>query len=309
MLYDCFTFFNEFDLLEIRLHELDGAVDRFVLVEATKTFSGIAKEPLFEKHRKRYKRFLDRIVHVVVRDMDAAPDVRQQPYYLRAAAENRDLQALIDSNPSVWSREAHQRNCIMRGLQGCASDDVILLGDLDEIPNPLRFDSLRELAGVKVFRQRLYYYYLNCLAPDPWDGTKAIRFGDLTRTTPQEVRSGPAGAGVVDDGGWHFSYLGGLERIQTKLGAFSHQELNNKEVQDLRALGFNLENHLDLYGRPYAYQLVPIDASYPRYLQRHRFRYRRLIQREQHPDENTRWLREEILRLRRENEALKRRPR
>jgi beta-1,4-mannosyl-glycoprotein beta-1,4-N-acetylglucosaminyltransferase len=306
MIYDCFTFFNEFDLLEIRLHELDDAVDKFVLVEATKTFSGNPKELFFERNRRRYRRFLDRIVHVVVQDMDMAPDVRQQPFYLRAATENRSLQALIDANPAAWSREAHQRNCIVRGLVGCAPDDVILIGDLDELPNPLKFDALRDLAGVKPFRQRLYYYYLNCLAPDPWDGTKAIRFGELGRTSPQEIRAAPAAA--IEDGGWHFSYLGGLERIQTKIRSFSHQELNTSEIQDSRALRFNLENRLDLYGRPFEYQWVSIDASYPRYLQRHRFKYRRLIQRERHADENTRWLREEVLRLRRENELLRRQP-
>ena len=66
MIYDCFTFFNEFDLLEIRLNELDSVVDKFVLVEATKTFSGKDKPLYFNENKNKFNKFLNKIIHVIV---------------------------------------------------------------------------------------------------------------------------------------------------------------------------------------------------------------------------------------------------
>jgi beta-1,4-mannosyl-glycoprotein beta-1,4-N-acetylglucosaminyltransferase len=304
MIYDCFTFFDETDVLEIRLHELDPVVDRFVLVEASQTFSGRPKPLYFELAKPRYRRFAGRIVHVVVDDMDAAKDVRGLPFYAAAAASNPTFRALLDRNLPAWSREAHQRNGIARGLAGCQGEDVILIGDVDEIP---RASSLRQLSlrdGTTGFRQRLHYYYLNCRADSDWVGTRAIRYQALARTAPQEVRTETPGA-VVEEGGWHFSHLGGIEAIRRKIASFSHQELNTPEFNAAASLLFNVENNLDIYARGNAYSLVEIDRSYPEHVRRHLFRYRRLVRRDRYRDANTLRLRAEVVRLRRENEALR----
>src|SRR4051812_5983866 len=100
MIYDCFTFFNELDLLEIRLNELDPVVDKFVLVEATKTHQGKEKPLYFTMNKSRYEKFLPKIIHVVV---DTYPDYEGQ---------------------SAWLLEHHQRNMIMKGLEGCSPADV-----------------------------------------------------------------------------------------------------------------------------------------------------------------------------------------
>src|SRR5712692_10307059 len=108
MIYDCFPFFNELDLLEIRLSELAGVVDRFVLVESTRTHTNQPKPLYYHENRTRYSQFSSKIVHIVVEDMPGG--------------EN------------AWVRENHQRNCIIRGLSGCGDDDTILVSDVDEIP-------------------------------------------------------------------------------------------------------------------------------------------------------------------------------
>jgi len=305
MIYDCFTYFDESDLLEIRLNELDPVVDRFVLVEATQTFSGLPKPLHFAASKARYRRFAGKIIHVVVDDADAAADVRELPYYKATLAANPSFKAYIDQNVATWSREAHQRNAILRGLGACRPDDVILIGDVDEIPRSSTFRELSSLEGTKAFKQQLFYYYLNCRADSEWLGTKAARYEDLLRTSPQGVRAAPA-QGVIENGGWHFSYLGGIDAIRTKIASWSHQELNTPEVRAAESLMYNIENNLDIFGRGNAYCLGELDASYPEYVRRHRFRYRRLIRRLGKPDPNTVRLRAEVVRLRRENEELKR---
>lgn len=107
--FDCFPFFNELDLLEIRLHELSDVVDRFVLAESTVTFSGKPKPLLFAENRQRYAKFLDRIEHIVVDDTPAA--VR-----------------------SPWDRRMHQSNSLARGLKDMNGDDIVIFSDVDEIP-------------------------------------------------------------------------------------------------------------------------------------------------------------------------------
>lgn len=106
---DAFLFYNEVELLEYRLDVLWDVVDMFVITEATLTFTGRPKPMYFDK--ERYAKYLSKIVHVVVEDVP------------------RDA-------PSAWTREAFQRDSIARGFQGLERDDVILLSDVDEIPNP-----------------------------------------------------------------------------------------------------------------------------------------------------------------------------
>ena len=107
MIYDCFTFFNEFDILEIRLHEMDSWVDRFVLVESAETFSGIAKPLWFDENKHRFEDFLPKIDHVI------AP--------------------VVSKSTDAWARQEGQRDCAKKMLASCADDDLILIGDVDEI--------------------------------------------------------------------------------------------------------------------------------------------------------------------------------
>src|SRR6185312_15373656 len=118
MIYDCFMFFNELELLELRLHELSGVVDKFVLVETTVTFTNKPKSLIFQENLSRFKKFQDKIIHIVVDDMPKS------------------------SNP--WTLEKFQRDAIRRGLNDCRPDDVVLVSDVDEIP---RAKTLVEAAG------------------------------------------------------------------------------------------------------------------------------------------------------------------
>jgi beta-1,4-mannosyl-glycoprotein beta-1,4-N-acetylglucosaminyltransferase len=160
MLYDCFTFLNELDLLEIRLNILNEVVDKFVIVEATRTFSNQLKPLFFADNKERFRRFSDKIIHVVV---DTYPPIE-----------------------SAWTIEQYQRNCIANALTACHDDDVILISDLDEIPRPEKIREYRDTQGIKVFEQSMFYYFLNYLnVTDPiWpQGTKMLSYHDFRTGT------------------------------------------------------------------------------------------------------------------------------
>ena len=123
MVVDVFPFFREFDLLELRLAVLDSIVDRFVIVEGTRTFSGQPKPLWFDEHRDRYAKWLPKIRHVVV---DDGPDFRDP-----------------------WLYENHQRNAGARGLGDLPDDAQLIVSDRDEIPNPDAVARAFGLPGVK----------------------------------------------------------------------------------------------------------------------------------------------------------------
>ena len=118
MIYDCFPFFNELDILEIRLNTLYDTVDYFVITEANKTHTGKRKAYVFEQNKDRFSKFLDKIIYIKVDDF---------PNF-------EDSKASDDGNK--WMYENYQRDAIMKGLTNCKPDDIVIISDCDEIPNP-----------------------------------------------------------------------------------------------------------------------------------------------------------------------------
>jgi len=160
-IFDCFKFFNELELLELRLMELNDVVDYFVLVEANKTHTGKEKPYIFEENKEMFKDYLNKIIHVKVDDLP--------PY----------------SQNDIWTAENYQRNCIMRGLVDYAENgDKIIVSDIDEIPNPETIkENLTDNRWV-TFKQKLYYYYVNCEQNCEWNGPIMASYG--TFSSPQQ---------------------------------------------------------------------------------------------------------------------------
>jgi beta-1,4-mannosyl-glycoprotein beta-1,4-N-acetylglucosaminyltransferase len=277
MIYDCFIFYNELELLELRLRELADVVDKFVLVEATRTFTNHAKPLWFHENRARFDEFTDKIVHIVVRD---SPDV---------------------SDP--WIVERFQRNCIARGLTGCAPNDWVLVSDVDEIPraqvvrtiasetppgdrflieavhSALNSKPIQALLQRKGFRrlwrryhpfvwrfeQSEYRYFVNRRSLAPWYGTRMTRFRDFA--TAEEMRH--SGRKTIPDAGWHFSWMGGTEQIREKLGAFAHQELNTPRFSNPQYIERTINAGQPLFDQSEQFAFVALDDSFPRYWREH----------------------------------------
>lgn len=230
---DGFTFFNELDTLEIRLGELFDVVDEFILVEATKTFAGQEKPLFFAENKSRFAPFMSKIRHVIVDDMPL-------------------------NAQSAWTREYHQRDCIERGLRDLEVHDLILVSDVDEIPKPDALlkakndpKSSRSLTffGSDIFRYRLNFKddisdFTSCprlISAMFFKGAQSLRreraFQSKSLPAVLErilwrwkatTRYGrPMRRKLLHSSSWHFSFLGDMDKVVTKLEAYSHAEHMN----------------------------------------------------------------------------------
>lgn len=295
-IYDCFTFNNELDLLELRLNILNNKVDFFVLVEAVKTHSGEDKDLIFEKNKNRFDRFLDKIIHI----------------------KTGDMPELI--NGDRWGLENFQRNAIMRGLSNCKNDDIIIISDLDEIPNldnvnfiinKLNLNSNKidffyhfyenfkkyifiinnklllkivnhfkfKSSKIVIFKQNIYYYYLNGFINDNWFGSRIVLYKDLItnfNSNPQMIRNSISN-NIILKGGWHFSYLFTPEEISKKIHSFAHSEYDKSDYTDIDIIKERIIKGEDLFGRKDNITYVKIDNTFPEYLIKNLEEYKKYI--------------------------------
>lgn len=272
--YDCFTFFNELDLLEIRLHELNPVVDYFVLVEATRTFQKQSKPLYYAENKERFREFSEKIIHVVVDDF---------PNFFSCWRV-----------PKAWDYEHHQRNAIGRGLISAKSDDIIIISDIDEIPSASKVKEHHTYPGPQVFQQRLFYYFLNyaveqlpleaCLLQNNgliyWRGTVMLPYRDYASArATRNLRNDPT-TRQIEEGGWHFSYIGGIDAILSKLKSFSHASEAQTVLNDLGDTAKVKEivaSGRDIFGRPMSFRQLSLSEPFPRYLVEHAERFSPLL--------------------------------
>jgi len=214
---DCFTFYNEVQLLTYRLAILNDIVDYFVIVEATHTFAGHEKELYFEKNKELFSKYLDKIIHIVVEDI---------PY----------KQPNIDfSKSQQWTNEHFQRNCISRGIKklDLSDNDLIMISDLDEIPDPQTIIKIKnndikiEFASLDM---DIYYYNLTSRVPAQLKSSKILqykKYNDIDLTCQQIRVSSESIKQILPNGGWHLDHFGDKNFMLNKLKNFSHQEYNN----------------------------------------------------------------------------------
>ena len=284
-IYDCFCFFNELDLLELRLNILDPYVDYFVLSESSVTHTGIHKPYYYEENKERFAKFSDKIIHLQIEDTPndfinlppienpESPDgkeVAKIHEFIKSQTQRFNRATQID-----YGRDFYQKECIRRGLINCNDNDIIISSDLDEIPNPeilKNIESVIHQADYFSFNQNCYYYYLNVLKEWNWLGSKMGIYKNLKDYSYNELRAQKNYE--LPDGGWHFSYMGGPEKVKHKIQSFSAQEMNNKRVID--SIESNIENGIDPFFRGNL-TTVEIDNSYPEYLLNNLEKYKHMI--------------------------------
>ena len=278
MIYDCIPFFNELDILKLRMQIMAPYVDKFVLEESTVTFSGEPKEMTFAGHRDMFAEFEDKIIYVAV-DNSPVSDV------------------------TTHERDKFQKNQLIRGMADCTPDDIIIFSDVDEIPNPKTLEKIiQNFDSNKIYHlaQRMFYCFLNMeevsgsllsitgefkdVVQKQWLGTKVCSFANLPQegiVYLREVSPDDPRSVRVEDGGWHFGYMGGngerdvAKRIGIKVKAAAHQEYNSS-----RYLNEAVDRLLcgeDIFGRNGKFVRVPIDETYPEYLRNHQEEYAFLI--------------------------------
>lgn len=237
MIVDGFTFFNELDILEIRLEELYPVVDHFVIVESDLTFRGDKKPYFFEENRRRFKKYDDKIVYL---------KHEGNPTY------SRDGQG-------PWMREYNQRDFMDVGFKTlCKPTDFVMVSDVDEIPRREVIDGIdvEEIISLNMY---MHYYGLN-VRDGLWGAAKILPYSDFT--TAQNVRETEAKR-FCDDAGWHFSYLGTPEAIALKLKSFSHWELDTPETTNVDNILRRMQHLEDVWGHGHKYARVPVDDTFP----------------------------------------------
>ena len=236
-LADCFTFYNELDMLEFRLAELDDVAKYFVLVEATKTFAGNDKPLYFNENKSRYEKYLHKIIHVVVDDF---PET---------------------TNP--WVREKFQRNAIRRGVYPITDDiDTLTICDVDEIPDSDTLTS-RNIDKPYSLHMDFYYYNFTCKSDVPWHLAKVLPVSNYASKTAEDVRH--TVCSLMEKGGWHLSYFGDPSFIANKIKNFSHQEYNSEGYTNLSVIQKRMDMGIDIYGRSnVSFQKVNGNAYLPK---------------------------------------------
>jgi beta-1,4-mannosyl-glycoprotein beta-1,4-N-acetylglucosaminyltransferase len=226
---DAFTFFDELDLLEIRLNILNEKVDFFLLVEATETFSGVSKPLYFLENANRFSCWKDKIIHLVVDD------------YPR---DNLIYQFALNSNNTGykkehwWVREFYQKESLIKGLENFDEEDIVFVSDLDEIWNP---NLLIEVIDGEVYRpiQEAYHFFLNNRtnqSPDNWTGTRFSNLRTLRKYGPNHIRTELYAKSVpIQNGGWHFTFMGGEQGVKSKIKSYQHPEYAFKKLRRFKS--------------------------------------------------------------------------
>ena len=199
MILDTFMFYNEYDILELRLEVLDRYVDRFVLVEAEVNHVGGPKELFFEKNKDRYAKWLHKIEHVIVTAEESPKD----------------------SNP--WCREKYQRECILRGIRDVPDGSIVMVSDVDEIPDlsVVTFEKLPHVFNsvhMWMFEYSLDYLFTG----EPWFGTVITTAEMFRRVGPNALRDSRWKFPCFQYAGWHLSSFGNAEHVCNKMHTFAH---------------------------------------------------------------------------------------
>ena len=254
-IFDCIQFFNEENILDLRLNILNEFVDFFVVVESTTDHQGREKKLNFDI--KKFKKFEKKIIYIVVED-----------------TANIIKKSHVGQNSLV---ERYQRNSILKGLKNCNDNDLVIISDVDEIPD-LNKLNLFDKKNYAVFLQKKYDYKLNLLntTEGDWYGSKACLKKNLI--SPQWLRDlkfkkypfwrvdKTRNLQIIKDGGWHFSYLQNPENILKKIKSFSHGERNIPEFANTKNIEEKIKMQKNIFDLGFSYEKIPIDHSFPRYI-------------------------------------------
>lgn len=232
MIIDTFLLNDELDMLEFRLKILWPVVDKFVIVESTHTFSGKPKKLNFDAIRFEWAK--DKIVYHIFTantnglDFSSKPD-KYDPFH------------------DCWQLEYRQRNAIADALSSFGNTDIVIMGDIDEIPSRECVSYIISKGEYPVVcNQAFFYYNCNRMRLEEWNGSIICPIGYLRNQSPQALRDKRNILKRISPAGWHLSYFGD---IKNKIESFSHAELNIPEYKDDSHIARCIKNGDDLFNR------------------------------------------------------------
>ena len=265
-IFDCFQYFNEEHILDLRFNILNKYVNDFVIVESTVNHQGKPKKLHFDIGK--YRKFKDKITYIVV---DDTPQDIKKPH--------KGGESLV---------EQHQRNSIMKGLKNSDDNDLVILSDVDEIPDLSKLSEFNK-SNFAVFSQKMFMYKLNLLnlKESNWHGSKIclkknfkspqwlrnLKFKKYPFWRVDKIRN----LQIINNGGWHFAYLQTPENISKKIKSFAHGEFNKSNITDEDNIRLKIKKGQDIFERGFNLKKVEVDSSFPRYILENREKLKKWI--------------------------------
>ena len=264
-LIDCFMYFDEDLVLDIRLNTLNDKVDKFIIAEATKDHAGENKKLNFRI--ENFSKFKDKIHYLIIEDLPTNVESKKKDWH-----ENH-------------MRDQFQRNSIERGYKEYGEDDLIMISDIDEIPDPKKLQEFNINNKYACFLQKNFQSKINLLniSHEDWPGTKICQKKYLK--SPQWLRNLKTKKKpfwkifsrkmqIINNGGWHFSFLKDPEAIKKKITSYSHQEYNTKEFTNIDSIRKKISLGKDLFNRKISYKKLEIDKSFPEYIVKNKEKFK-----------------------------------
>lgn len=246
-IYNGFIFFNEFDMLDIRLAELYDVVDYFILVEARTTHRGVEKPPYFNRRKKEYEQYNEKIIHVI--------------------------HELPDFTGNAWTLENEHRRGIMQGLVKAKPQDYLILTDADEIP---RKEAIQDYSGkMAALSMDFFYFKLNMRSPYQWTTAKIINIGNMTNDI-NHYRQHIGGCDLIHRAGWHFSKCYSIEQTKWMFKNALADDLHHDDIinrlDNMAEIGYT-----DWCGHHNRFFKCDIDHTYPLHIRQNKDKYKHLI--------------------------------
>ena len=263
-IYDCFQYFNEDHMVDLRMNILDPYVDFFVISESTKTHQGQNKKINFDI--RNFPQFKDKIKFLVA------------DYDKKINFENHT------GGESII--EQHQRNYLINGLKDASPEDLIILSDSDEIPDLSKIKNINKNKKFIAFSQKMFMYKLNLLNVEEsgWIGSKITKKKNIS--SMQELRNLKfknypfwridKGHLQIIEGGWHFSFLQTPDQILKKIKSFSHGEFNNSLLNENSIEEKILKNE-DIFNRGFTLKKIDLNENFPKYIYNNREKFSKWI--------------------------------
>ena len=245
-IFDCFMFFDEEQILDLRLNVLNETVDFFVIVESIYNHRGEKRELIFDKNK--FSKFKNKIIYIIHDEIPKQVETVNQ----NDSESEKNRKYIMNA---VY-RENSQRNYISQGIKEAEKNDIILISDVDEIPK-LENINIREITNkIIMFKQYMFHYKYNLVLPNfKWTGTKAVRKKNLI--SPQWLRNTKDrnypiyridtffskkkynNIKIIEDGGWHFSNIKTPKMLNHKFRSYLHHiefdkaKINENDIQKL----------------------------------------------------------------------------
>ena len=259
-IYDCIPFYQSNILFELRLKTLNDIVDYFIVCEATTTHQGKPKSLNFDL--KKFKKYSNKIRYFVIDNMPKVGTIKKDKFPLYN----------------------YQLNQLKKGIADASNDDLILVSDEDEIPNPYEIKNFNyNKFKYGIFLQKIFYYKFNIHnetedSGNKWPGSRIClkknlkKFSEFRALKIKNKYSNfwkfwkEKSIDLIENGGWHFTYLMSYAKIAQKIRSSEHSEFNKNSFTNIDNIKKRVENLIDPFERNYKLKKVNIDDSFPKEL-------------------------------------------